>query len=120
MEQPVPGQQPPKKEDKKIRTRYYKKSLRTHKDTVLKVSALEGPFGGHVITGSADNSAISKCHHLITVTVWNVTGAKAVRVQKISTERPSDEELFKYEDHERERINYSSEHVLNTPSALRR
>ena len=87
---------------------------------MLKVSALEGPFGGHVITGSADNSAISKCDQSITVTVWNVTGAKAVRVQKISTERPSDEELFKYEDHERERINYSSEHVLNTPSALRR
>lgn len=40
--------------------------------------------------------------------------------QKIEVERPKENELFKFKDHQMEVINYAPEHILNTQNALNR
>jgi WD40 repeat protein len=61
-----------------------------------------------LISGSADH----------TCRIWNLAEQKIT--QKIEVNRPKENELFKYKDHQQEVINYAPEHILNTQGALQR
>ena len=50
--------------------------------------------------------------------MWNLR--KNWISDKIKVDRPKENELYQYKDHQMEVVNYAPEHVLNTPGALKR
>ena len=50
--------------------------------------------------------------------VWDLQGLKLTK--KIEVQRPNEQDLYQYKDHQMDIVNYAPEHVLNTPGALQR